>query len=104
LGVYDAGPARISKLQKKKLFKKSEKEKHKSSQTCEGPEESRSRRKRRIKFCPKCGSINLFWASGLPQLWSIWECNIWGYRGALVLEDSILAEKIKEDYAKKATR
>jgi predicted RNA-binding Zn-ribbon protein involved in translation (DUF1610 family) len=104
LGVQDAGPARISKLQKKKLFKKFEKEKHKPSQACEGAEESRTSRKRRIKFCPRCGSINLFWASGLPQLWSIWECKHCGYRGALVLEDSILAEKLREDYAKKATK
>jgi len=53
-----------------------------------------------VRFCPKCGSTNLFWASGLPQLWSIWECRDCGYRGALTIEDSKLAAKIREDYVK----
>ena len=104
MGVQDTGPVRISKLQQKKLFKKSEKEKSKPSQAYGGAEETRTSRKRRIKFCPRCGSTDLFWASGLPQLWSIWECKYCGYRGALVLEDSILAEKLRENYAKKAIR
>ena len=50
------------------------------------------------KFCPKCGSTNVQWASGLPQLWSIWECKDCGYRGALIVEDSELAEKIREKF------
>ena len=54
-----------------------------------------------IKFCPKCGSTEIFWASGLPQLWSIWECRNCGYRGALVIEDSKLAAKLKEEWKKK---
>jgi ribosomal protein S27AE len=29
----------------------------------------------KIKYCPRCGSTNIFWASGLPQLWSLWECK-----------------------------
>jgi len=53
-----------------------------------------------LKFCPKCGSSDIFWASGLPQLWSIWECKECGYRGALVIEDSKLATKIRENYLK----
>jgi predicted RNA-binding Zn-ribbon protein involved in translation (DUF1610 family) len=53
-----------------------------------------------VKFCPKCGSTNIFWAHGLPQLWSLWECRECGYRGAFIIEDSKLAEKIKEDYLK----
>ena len=53
-----------------------------------------------VRFCPKCGSTNLFWASGLPQLWSVWECRECGYRGALTIEDSKLAAKIREDYMK----
>jgi len=56
---------------------------------------------RRVKFCPKCGSTEIFWASGLPQLWSIWECRECGYRGAFVVEDSKLAEKIRQDYLKR---
>jgi len=55
----------------------------------------------KVKFCPKCGSTDIFWASGLPQLWSIWECRECGYRGALVIEDSKLAEKIRQDFLKK---
>jgi len=57
-----------------------------------------------VKFCPRCGSINIFWASGLPHLWSIWECRECGYRGAFIIEDSKLAEKIREDYVKKAKK
>jgi len=55
---------------------------------------------KRVKFCPKCGSSNIFWASGLPQLWSVWECRECGYRGAFVIEDSKLATKIRENYLK----
>lgn len=40
----------------------------------------------RVKVCPRCGSTNVFWASGLPQLWSVWECRDCGYRGPLILE------------------
>jgi len=57
-------------------------------------------RKRKVIFCPKCGSTNIFWASGLPQLWSIWECRDCGYRGAFIIEDSKLAEKIRREYLK----
>jgi hypothetical protein len=34
----------------------------------------------------------------------LWECRECGYRGAFVIEDSKLAEKIKEDYLKKTNR
>jgi len=104
LGIRDAVRAGKSKLPGERLFRKFNKEKHGTLQAFEGTEEGRGSRKRRIKFCPKCGSTDLFWASGLPQLWSIWECKYCGYRGALVLEDSILAEKLRENYAKKAIR
>jgi len=56
----------------------------------------------RAKFCPKCGSTNLFWASGLPQLWSVWECRECGYRGAFIVEDSKLARKIRENFLREA--
>ncbi len=55
----------------------------------------------KVKFCPKCGSTEIFWASGLPQLWSIWECKECGYRGAFVVEDSKLAEKIRKAFLEK---
>jgi len=55
----------------------------------------------KVKFCPRCGSTEILWASGLPQLWSIWECMECGYRGALVVEDSKLAKKIRRDFVKK---
>jgi len=57
---------------------------------------------REVKFCPKCGSTNVFYASGLPQLWSIWDCRNCGYRGALILEDSALAAKLRKERKKKA--
>jgi predicted RNA-binding Zn-ribbon protein involved in translation (DUF1610 family) len=57
--------------------------------------------KRGVKFCPKCGAADVFWASGLPQLWSIWECKNCGYRGAFIIEDGKLAEKLREKYSRK---
>ncbi|MBS7633434.1 hypothetical protein KEJ15_07465 [Candidatus Bathyarchaeota archaeon] len=60
-----------------------------------------TKQRRSTKFCPKCGSIDIFWASGLPQLWSIWECRRCGYRGALILEDGKLAKKLEEKFAEK---
>lgn len=57
--------------------------------------------KRGVTFCPRCGSTNVFWALGLPQLWSIWECRYCGYRGAFILRDGKLAKKLRTDYEKK---
>lgn len=56
--------------------------------------------KKKAKFCPRCGSTELFFASGLPQMWSLWDCRHCGYRGPVVLEDSGLAEKVREDWEK----
>jgi len=64
---------------------------------------SEEKRKRAI-FCPRCGSTNIFWASGLPQLWSIWECKDCGYRGAFIIEDGKLAEKIRIEYLRKTNQ
>lgn len=55
----------------------------------------------RIKYCPTCGSTNIFWVSGLPQLWSLWECKECGYKGAIVLEGGNLREKLREEWKKK---
>jgi DNA-directed RNA polymerase subunit M len=55
----------------------------------------------RIKYCPTCGSTNIFWASGFPQLWSLWECKECGYRGPLVLEDGKLGAKLRKEWKKK---
>jgi len=51
---------------------------------------------KREKHCPRCGSARIRWASGLPQLWSVYECMECGYRGPLVIEDGKLAEKIRK--------
>lgn len=56
--------------------------------------------RRGVRFCPKCGSTNVYWASGLPQLWSVWECRDCGYRGSLIIEDGKLAERIRGRYLK----
>lgn len=56
---------------------------------------------KKMKFCPKCGSTNVFYASGLPQLWSIWECRDCGYRGALILEDGEFGAKLGEEWQQK---
>jgi len=53
---------------------------------------------KRTKYCPRCGSAKVFWAQGLPQLWSIWDCQNCGYRGALIIEDGKLASRIRKDY------
>jgi predicted RNA-binding Zn-ribbon protein involved in translation (DUF1610 family) len=63
-------------------------------------EVKRQPKPRSVTFCPKCGSTNVFWASGLPQLWSVWECRNCGYRGAFILKDHELAAKLRDDYAK----
>jgi len=63
-----------------------------------------SGKKRKVKFCPKCGSTNIFWARGLPQLWSIWECRECGYMGAFIVEDSKLADKIRKDHLRKTEK
>jgi len=58
-------------------------------------------RERMVKFCPVCGSTDIFFASGLPQLRSLWDCRRCGYRGAAILEDGKLAGKLGEEYARK---
>jgi predicted RNA-binding Zn-ribbon protein involved in translation (DUF1610 family) len=59
---------------------------------------------RGVLFCPRCGSTNIFWASGLPHLWSIWQCKNCGYRGALVVRNGKLAEKVRKDYEKRTAK
>lgn len=103
----DAERVRKPKILKKRLLKKARKKKSKSANAFDGAEEAKSKRKSRKRsanFCPKCGSTNVFWASGLPQLWSVWECKNCGYRGALVLEDSKLAEKLRGEHARKIVK
>jgi len=57
---------------------------------------------RPVKFCPKCGSTNI----NFPVFYrpSIWKCLDCGYEGAFIVEDSKMAEKIKEDYVKKTKK
>jgi DNA-directed RNA polymerase subunit M len=51
-----------------------------------------------VKFCPKCGSANInvlvFYR---PSTWKCLDC---GYEGAFILEDSNLAEKIRNQHQK----
>jgi DNA-directed RNA polymerase subunit M len=55
------------------------------------------------KFCPRCGSTDVFWAQGMPQFWSLWDCKNCGYRGALILENGNMAEKLQEKWKKKTS-
>ncbi|HLN44672.1 MAG TPA: hypothetical protein VK209_03100 [Candidatus Sulfotelmatobacter sp.] len=55
------------------------------------------------KFCPRCGSIDVFWAQGMPQLWSLWQCKECGYYGPVILENGNLAEKLQEKWKNKTT-
>jgi DNA-directed RNA polymerase subunit M len=54
-----------------------------------------------VKFCPKCGSNDVFWAQGMPQFWSMWDCRNCGYRGPVILEDGNLAEQLQRDWKNK---
>jgi len=56
-----------------------------------------------VSLCPKCGSTNIFWAS-VPQLRSVWQCRNCRYRGAFVLRDGKLAEKLSRDYKGKTVK
>ena len=56
----------------------------------------------KTKYCPTCGSTDIFWASGLPQLWSLWECKNCGYKGALILEDGKLQAKLRAEWQKRS--
>jgi DNA-directed RNA polymerase subunit M len=54
-----------------------------------------------LKFCPRCGSTDVFWAQGMPQFWSLWDCRDCGYRGPVILEDGNMARKLQEEWKKK---
>jgi len=56
---------------------------------------------KRTKYCPRCGSTKVFWASGLPQMWSLWDCKNCGYRGVLIIEDGKAAAKLRKDFERK---
>jgi uncharacterized protein YeaO (DUF488 family)/predicted RNA-binding Zn-ribbon protein involved in translation (DUF1610 family) len=56
---------------------------------------------KRTKYCPRCGSARVFWAHGLPQMWSLWDCQNCGYRGALIIEDGKAAAKLRRDYKRR---
>lgn len=69
----------------------------------ETPKKVHPKKKRSVKFCPKCGSTDVFWAQGMPQFWSLWQCKNCGYRGALILENGNLALKLQEEWKKRVT-
>lgn len=52
-----------------------------------------------VKFCPSCGSTNIEWT--LPQTWSKWECRECGYIGVFIIDDSKIADEIRNEYLKK---
>jgi len=52
----------------------------------------------------KCESTDVYWASGLPQLWSLWDCKNCGYRGPVILQDGNIATKLQEKWKKNKTR
>jgi hypothetical protein len=57
--------------------------------------------KSRIRFCPKCGSTNLKWLSGLPHLWPYIECIECGHRGIYLTGDRDLIAAVREGYLRK---
>lgn len=52
---------------------------------------------KRAKFCPKCGSPNTTFVIFFKP--SIRRCLDCGYEGTFIIEDSKLAEKIRERFA-----
>ncbi len=60
------------------------------------------KRLRSVRFCPKCGSTNLNVSVFYRP--SIWKCLNCGFEGAFILEDSILPEKVREEYEKTKSR
>jgi len=67
----------------------------------ETPNKVEAKKKRAFNFCPKCGSTDVFWAQGMPQFWSLWQCRKCGYRGAFILENGNLALKLQEEWKKR---
>ncbi len=51
------------------------------------------------KYCPRCGSADIYFASGMPQMWSIWDCRNCGYRGGIIVDDEAIANKLAEDWS-----
>jgi len=95
----DAERAPKPRLPKRRVLKKAKKSKRSHS----GGKKTKSKHRgksRGVMSCPKCGSTNLFWASGLPHLWSVWECRSCGHRGTFIVRGGKLAEKVREDYTK----
>jgi predicted RNA-binding Zn-ribbon protein involved in translation (DUF1610 family) len=77
------------------------------SRAHEGEHETKAKQsgqERGVLFCPRCGSFNIFWASGLPHLWSIWQCKDCGYRGAFIIKDGKLAGKVRENYEQRTAK
>lgn len=107
MAVADAKRVKRPKLPKKRLLKKFRKTKSRSQRAFDGAEEAETKpekRKSRFKFCPKCGSTNIFWASGLAHLWSIWQCRNCGYRGAFIVENGKMAKILQQKYLRKTTK
>ena len=50
---------------------------------------------------PQMRSTDIFWAQGMPQFWSMWDCRNCGYHGAFILEDGNIAEKLQADWQQK---
>ena len=67
----------------------------------ETPNKLEAKKKRAFKFCPKCGSTDVFWVQGMPQFWSLWQCRKCGYHGAFILENGNLALKLQEEWKKR---
>jgi predicted RNA-binding Zn-ribbon protein involved in translation (DUF1610 family) len=100
----DADYAKRPKLPKRKLVKKQKKGQDRAYDVGQEAKPKQTSHKRGELFCPKCGSTYVFWASGLPHLWSIWDCKNCGYRGAFIVRDGKLAEIIREGYRKKTAK
>jgi ribosomal protein L37AE/L43A len=95
---------RKSKLSRQKQTKKSGKSPKYAINGVRKPKNERASPHRAQNACPKCGSTKVFWASGLPQIWSVWECRNCGYRGAFMIRNGELAKRIRTDYPKRTLK
>ena len=81
----DAGRVGRPKLPKSRILKKPRKGLRHANDGGRTAKSKTLARSSRGNVCPKCGSTDVFWTSGLPQIWSVWECRKCGYRGAFII-------------------
>jgi hypothetical protein len=55
-------------------------------------------RKRDVRLCPICGSVDVTWIGRLAILDPHMECKCCGHRGVFIVGDLEFAKKVREEY------